>query len=682
MSIKPKLTLEQFYNSSIALYGLGKETERAISVFSSDFNIIGLLDGFRNKGEIYGYPIISLDDVVKQDVKLIIVVARPGSCRAIVDRIGSFCEEKQISLIDIRGRDLLSIPNVKYDFRGINRNSLEELKRKIQKADVISFDLFDTLIMRKLCSYTDLFEIIALSIEKDIIPNDEFCRLRLKTEKELSLHGSPRLVDIYEKVISEANILSLDPDSIALREWTIDKGLMIPRRRMVELLYDDALKNKSIVVTTDSYYSYKQIEELLDAMDINVFERIYVSSEYNMYKSQGLYTELTKDYPNSKILHIGDDDYSDINSAKKYGIDAFKVYSSMELIDDLGGMGMKEEIHSIADRIKMGMFVSRIFNDPFIYDTDDGKISITDPADIGYCFCAPVITDYSIWFRDKVRTQGYTQILLGARDGWLIKKMMEILDGELRTIYFLTSRTAAVRAGINDEKDIEYVESMKYSGTYSEQIKARFDIETYDSDEKAYIYQRIIESAKQKRINYLRYIKGLNIEDDRIAFFDFVAKGTTQMFLQNIFKQKIKGFYFLQLESDSMKDKNLDVETYYSNSEIENSIIFELYYILETILTSPDPQIEEFDVNGNPIFSKEMRSRQEIECMLKIQDGIIEYMKDYINLIKNEKGVINKRLNECFLSLITKVYISDETFMKQKVEDLFYGRTTEMSILL
>ncbi len=75
-----------------------------------------------------------------------------------------------------------------------------------------------------------------------------------------------------------------------------------------------------------------------------------------------------------------------------------------------------------------------------------------------------------------------------------------------------------------------------------------------------------------------------------------MAKGTTQMYLQKLFAQHIKGFYFLQLEPEFMADKGLDIEPFYSDEEKNSSAIFDNYYILETILTALFPQLEEFDV--------------------------------------------------------------------------------------
>lgn len=50
-----------------AFYGLGRQTEEILRAFPS-FPVIGLLDGYREEGEIYGKEIISLASLAGQDV--------------------------------------------------------------------------------------------------------------------------------------------------------------------------------------------------------------------------------------------------------------------------------------------------------------------------------------------------------------------------------------------------------------------------------------------------------------------------------------------------------------------------------------------------------------------------------------------------------------------------------------
>ena len=102
-------------NCKIAVYGLGTETERFLSMYSGLVQVVGLLDGFREDGEIYGYPIIPIQTAIEHGLELIIVVARPGSCKAIAKRIGDMCRENGVALFDVRGKNLLAKTEEKYE---------------------------------------------------------------------------------------------------------------------------------------------------------------------------------------------------------------------------------------------------------------------------------------------------------------------------------------------------------------------------------------------------------------------------------------------------------------------------------------------------------------------------------------------------------------------------------------
>ena len=88
--------LERYRGQKIALYGLGTETERALLMLGDQFSIVGLLDGYRQSGSLYGKAILTLEQAAAEGVALILVVARPGSCKAIAKRIGKICREHQI----------------------------------------------------------------------------------------------------------------------------------------------------------------------------------------------------------------------------------------------------------------------------------------------------------------------------------------------------------------------------------------------------------------------------------------------------------------------------------------------------------------------------------------------------------------------------------------------------------
>ena len=671
--------LMAYHRNEIALYGLSTETERFLKAKGKDISVVGILDGFRVDGELYGYPIISLEEAILRGVKLILVIARPGSCKAIAKRIGDVCRERRILLYDVRGKDLLESPAVSYDFRQLEGESKARLLEQMEKADVVSFDLFDTLIMRRVLEPTDIFSLVDEELIRQGILIPDFVRLRLAAEKELSWTVAPRLEAIYENVLQKAGGAFVSAAELAEIEQGIDASTILARESVCRIFRSAVAHGKRIIITTDSYYGEAWLRGILCRFGLDGYERVFVSCEYGTAKAQHLFKKVCSCYGDERILHVGNDIVADIRAAKEMGMAAYHVYSSIELFDALGGMGMEGCIESFSDRIKAGLFISRIFNDPFVFDTDERKVAITNSYDIGYLLYAPIITDFVLWLKQKFEEHGIQQILFCARDGYLIGRMYREIDRKRRSIYFLTSRTAAIRAGIEDKEDIAYVEGMKYSGTSEECISQRFGIDLMKTGDWRESALRI---ARERCTACKEYIQKLSLQEGEIGVFDFVAKGTTQFYLQRLLPQHLKGFYFLRLEPEYMADKHLDIEAFFMDEERDFSEIFGNYYFLETILTSLYPTVEEFKKSGMPVFGRETRSNKTLEYVREAQTGILDYFTEYMSLIPENARKQNKDLDERMLALIHTVCITDEKFLSLMVEDPFFGRNTSVRDLL
>jgi len=671
----------------IALYGLGTETERVLNEIGEDLHIVGLLDGFREDGVIYGKPIISLSYAVVSQVKLIIVVARPGSCRAIMKRIGRFCRENQIALFDVRGKDLTVKNAVAFNLESVKGFTKRQLLDVASEYEVISFDLFDTLIMRQVLFATDVIELTQYRLKEKGIYLKDFCRKRLQAEKEMSNNMAPVLEEIYQSVLDQYDTVQVTAGELAETEWITEHSLVLPRQEMVDLMSSLYRQGKKLYIVTDTYYRKEQIVTLLEKCGVKNYEDVLVSCEYGIGKRQGLFNELIKKTDGRKCLHIGDDLVSDIESATKSSISSFQVYSSLDLLESAGYFGLWDKLEEFSARLKVGMFTAKIFNSPFQFETENRKVSIKDAYDLGYLLLAPVISDFVIWFAGQMRENQIDNIWLGTRDGYLIKKMYDILSPNNQAICFCTSRMAAIRAAMKDMEDIEYVASMKFSGTVQQQLKERFGIFVSEDEEaekktlKDYA-DIIFDNASINRRNYQTYINSLGLKKGAIAFFDFVAKGTVQMYVGRLVKNHIRGFYFLQLEQEFMKDRGLDIVSFYKNDESDNCAVYEDYYILETIITSPMPSVIGFDEKGNVRYAKESRTKEEIECFLRVQDGILDYFRNYVRLCPNPEISIDKELDGLFLGLIHKFTILDKSFVNLKVEDVFFNRFTDVSDLI
>ena len=677
--------VEQYKKEKIAIYGLGAETERVLAELDGTCQVIGLLDGYQTSGSLFGTPIISLAQAVEEQVRLILVAARPGSCRAIAKRIGGVCREQQIALFDVRGNDLCNVQRAVYDFREVPGITREELLQRTEEYDAVSFDLFDTLIMRQVLFPADVFELMDDRLRQHGIIIEDFSVRRTASEKELSKERAPRLTEIYSHMKNTYHIAEIVPEQMAVLEWEIDCGILVPRREVCEIFAALAARGKRVFIVSDSYYDEKQITGILKKCGITGYTGLFVSCEYGTGKTQMLFQKYRQEVKAKTYLHIGDDVMADIENAEKNEMDACRLYSGMDLLELAGYMGLWDYTESLSAKIRIGIFVARVFNSPFQFETEARRISVSTAFDIGYVFCAPMICDFVLWFREQVREFQLQNILFCARDGYLVKQLYDELCNSISSVYFLTSRTAAIRAGMEKEEDIAYVGEMKFSGSLARQLEKRFGIHVDEADERAELLdykEEILDRSRQSRKNYQIYIDRQELNAGDAAFFDFVAKGTTQMYMGRLMPNHLKGIYFLRLDEEKMQGKNLDIVAFYNASEKDTSAIFQDYYILETMLTAPMPSVKEFDEKGNPVYDRETRNEGDIRCFQEAQEGIREYFREYLRLCPISARETNKKLDEVFLAMIHKVEVTDQDFLNLKVEDPFFNRMTDMTDVL
>ncbi|MCI8512837.1 MAG: HAD hydrolase-like protein [Lachnospiraceae bacterium] len=683
---EPAKRFREYRGKRIAVYGLGAEAVKVLRELKDTVSVVGLLDSCREEGELYGFPVLSLEQAFAASISLILVAARPGSCKAIARRIGRKCRKQGVALYDVRGNDLCAEREPAYDFTGLDGPMRGEILKRIEGKEAVSFDLFDTLIMRQVLFPDDVFELVGAKLAKRGIYMEGFSQKRLAAEKELSGRYAPSLEEIYSYMKESFALSELVPKEAARLEWQTDCSLLIPRKEVCELLETVKKQGKPVYIVTDSYYTKRQIEELLKRFGIEGYAGLLVSCEYGKGKAQGLFRVL-KELTGKSCLHIGDDRYTDIEMAEGESVEAVRLYSGADLLELCGYMGMQDLMDSLSDRIRIGMAVSRLFNNPFVTESGE-RLGVEKARDIGYVFFAPLITDFVFWLRERIEREKISNVLFCARDGYLIRMLYEQLLEEHTSIYFLTSRTAAVCAGAESEEDIRYVEGMRFGGTLQEELAERFGIQingesiSKDKGGLTGYKKEILGRASLARKAYQAYIDRLFLREGDIALFDFVAKGTCQMYLERLMKNHLKGFYFLWLEEEEMRGHGLDIEPFYREAEKEGSTVFENYYILEAVLTAPSPSVRGFTSGGMPIYARETRPAESIACVQEIQEGIRAYFETYRRICPEGEMRINKELDERFLSLIHQAEIREERFLRMQVEDPFFNRTTSLTDLL
>ena len=74
----------------------------------------------------------------------------------------------------------------------------EEIFKRIQRKNIVSFDVFDTLLKRDVAAPEDVFEIVQLQLRKSGSPIKDYCHMRTDAEKRVRQAHLEREVTLNE----------------------------------------------------------------------------------------------------------------------------------------------------------------------------------------------------------------------------------------------------------------------------------------------------------------------------------------------------------------------------------------------------------------------------------------------------------------------------------------------------
>ncbi len=201
------------------------------------------------------------------------------------------------------------------------RDSVNKFVAALVDYDVISFDIFDTLIYRMVEKPNDIF--IIMSAEMGM---NDFADIRKKAEnmardiKERK-EGNREIVlqDIYDVLAERFHV----NERWMQREIELELNMSI-RNEYIYRIYQMLLKfDKKIVLTTDMYLPLDVIKQMVEKNGYIHYIDIILSNEYGLRKGDGtLQKVLAERYPEQKIVHIGDNYKADVERSIEVGIDA------------------------------------------------------------------------------------------------------------------------------------------------------------------------------------------------------------------------------------------------------------------------------------------------------------------------------------------------------------------------
>lgn len=535
----------------------------------------------------------------------------------------------------------------------------KELKEKIDKAKVVSFDMFDTLVFRIVDRPTAVFEIM----EKDYHIHN-FSELRQKYQNEASLNvmqkqGYPHadFDEIYDW-IKKNLVCNLKIEELAEKEIALEKSLIYANPEMKKIYEYAKAKKKRVIVSTDMYLKTNTIQEILKQCGYTSFDAIYDSADIKKAKfdkSLFKYVLEQEKVEKEQILHIGDNEKDDIKNAQEIGLETFWYIPPKFPYEK---SKTNEWLLSLQNGLLRKMYLEKKLN------PEDFWINL------GFNVGGPIYQKMYNYLKKEVESHKDYQVFFLARDGYNLLKLNE-KKKDFKAQYLYTSRRALLLAGIDkiDKQALENLPPFTLGQTVQEILdyldfnnvsikiiqKAGFEdfssritsLEDIEKFKKIYglCEKEFLKHCEQEKKNALNYFKSIGLLKQNALIFDCGWHGSSQYLLEkflenNGYQHQIK-FVYVGIEKSKKSEKQLE-DRMYSTCFFDQENSYKIDKILESIVLfelffgAPEGSVWHYNKTGYELekIEKDFSYKKELLNGILLYDKVMQkFYQEYLNQI-------------------------------------------------
>lgn len=570
------------------------------------------------------------------------------------------------------------------------------LWRLIMKGQLYSFDVYDTLITRRTATPEGIFALMQkqlteseayADLPKMLIQN--FYLIRIQSEKvarNTYIGGNVydiTLSQIYESVCLSGGLSEGQSKRLMQLEIETELENSIPIFENINKVCGLIEKAQRVVLISNMYLGTDVIRSILANIN-SIFKdiTIYVSGDTGKTKGTGTLYQYIKEQEHvefSNWYHFGDNQLLDVEIPNKFGIHAEQVHKK-----DLYAWE-KDILKGREDNAELQVMLG-------ISKCVPKGSYITFPYQVGSGYSAEILVPYVLWVLQKCIEKKIQKLYFIARDGYILKKISDILisryDYPIKTSYLYGSRRAWRLPSIKSGKfEVKTFIKWHYPGQiYSYQRIAEILGLTFDElklflpfareyvELSKPIVQEIIGILEEQQDHLADFINGkyeqhkketvsylyqeIGNEQCNFAFVDLIGSGYTQVCLaelmEDFYKEPIKTFFY-RLDYAVTSKKNINYAFFPNRIKMGN--------IIEVLCAAPHGQTigyeckndiwipvlgtdegEKLELYGFSDYIKGIEHYTEIfaswffEKPLALQNlGIIELYFDYMANVGNKK---------------------------------------------
>lgn len=591
-------------------------------------------------------------------------------------------------------------------------DEFSKIKQAIAKEDIeiVSFDMFDTLVVRPFLVPADMFTLLNDKFKKTFNKMSviDFGLIRPKSEMELRREKIKEHIEdvtldqIYDYISKQYDLNKEKLEVIKQAEIDMEIHFCYRRNSGYELYSLAKELGKKVILTSDIYLPREVLLKILEKNGYK-FDEYYISCELLKTKCDGDIFEYIKEQEKTKkIVHIGDNYISDYTRANEHGLIGKRLYKASDVMfgatpittNNFGYLykffasfnidHIPYELNS-GVRCAIGMVANYYFDNPFRPFNDLSDFN-SDPYLIGYYTLGMQTLSMCKWLIEDAKKEKIDSISFMARDGYVPYKAMKIFtektnySNKVDCNYVYVSRKSLMPLLLKDKVGISMIDTyVNYFAVSPKDLLKQLDRVLEVSEEKEKIINEkfpidkefkdvdtmnkclsLIYDTCYSKEKYDKYYKMCKkYFDDNFtgnaATFDVGYSGKPEAIISSVLEKPVTTYFIHTNDSQGQKNAH--------NSDFKLKCFFDFKPTIsgalrELFISFIGPSCIGYKYDNDkvlPVFDKEkIYSYYNNDMILKIQSSAIDFVSDYCDFFADYMDSLD--INKYYMSIPLEYY--------------------------
>ncbi|HEY4022358.1 MAG TPA: HAD family hydrolase [Pseudonocardiaceae bacterium] len=572
---------------------------------------------------------------------------------------------------------------------------LDDVHRVIQDGScaVLSLDIFDTLLWRRVPRATDVFGLLGAKLRDaglapEWLTDASLREMRIAAERTArSEHGSlgneVSLFDIWQ-AMPLAMFSGAGLEELVAAEVDVERALTVVDLDVANVLRAALKYEVPVILVSDTYFTESHLKQLLDRPELGSLAdvRIFRSSQHGVDKAGGLWEVVLREIGRSpeQVVHIGDNPVADHEVPAGMGIRTVQYrridpgltellereHEPMEYFGPLG---------PLLDPREGDFGLTSLRAKTLNAGSADGRSTLDTAWRFGAAVLGPVFTGFAEWVARRAHESGISTLWCPMREGELLSAMVNAVAAargwELRARPIWLSRQATSLGTLDSVEPAAVHEFIRrryhmtvrqlldmlrlhpgdvpslaqYADTLldSPQIVDKVSFALTETPHLRNLLSVAVNAARERLLISLREAGALDAPE--LALVDLGWRGTIQLQLAKVLSTaevavRPVGFYLATDEAISrLYQVGLRAEGYLGQAGDPDAIVHTLTRspeVLEQCVSALCGSLIDFTDDGRPILAEDEHSTTQRAERGAVQRGVTAFQRQWLRYVEVE----------------------------------------------